>query len=254
MNCSAMVATARNWYAEYGRTVKPGARALVILQPMGPVMFVFDVSDTERGEDAQDLPSLVEQPFGARGGNVAHTLAQTIENAARDGIRLVPGDTGSQSAGCIQTTSTSGKLSFLVKTRPEPEYVDVPIHYDMLITTNITTAAGKYAILVHELAHLYCGHLGSPNERFWSRRTGMPEKQREFEAESVAYMLCRRCGIEMTSHRYLSLYFDGRSRVTSQVPNISLECVLKSAGLIEQMGKRRLPPRKEKKGKATLAT
>ena len=64
---ATVVATARKWYAEYGRTIRPGARALVILQPMGPVMFVFDVSDTERGDDAQDLPALVEQPFGARG-------------------------------------------------------------------------------------------------------------------------------------------------------------------------------------------
>jgi len=41
------VAPPHRWLHEYGQRIKPGAHPLVILQPMGPVMFVFDVSDTE---------------------------------------------------------------------------------------------------------------------------------------------------------------------------------------------------------------
>jgi hypothetical protein len=41
------VASPYRWLCDYGRKIKPGARPLVILKPMGPVMFVFDVSDTE---------------------------------------------------------------------------------------------------------------------------------------------------------------------------------------------------------------
>jgi hypothetical protein len=37
---------------ESGRRIKVGGRPLVILQPRGPVMFVFDVSDTEPEENA----------------------------------------------------------------------------------------------------------------------------------------------------------------------------------------------------------
>ena len=41
------VAPARRWHLDYRRRIKSGARPIVILQPMGPVMFVFDVADTE---------------------------------------------------------------------------------------------------------------------------------------------------------------------------------------------------------------
>jgi hypothetical protein len=40
------VCTARRWRKDYRREIKIGARPIVILQPMGPVLFVFDVSDT----------------------------------------------------------------------------------------------------------------------------------------------------------------------------------------------------------------
>jgi hypothetical protein len=43
--------------------VKPNANPLIILQPMGPVMFVFDVSDTEPLQGAKSLPLRVTDPF-----------------------------------------------------------------------------------------------------------------------------------------------------------------------------------------------
>jgi len=36
------VAPPHRWKRQYGRTVKPNANPIVIMQPMGPVMFVFD--------------------------------------------------------------------------------------------------------------------------------------------------------------------------------------------------------------------
>jgi hypothetical protein len=40
-------ASARDWLVRVNRTVKEGARPLVILWPFGPVAFVYDVEDTE---------------------------------------------------------------------------------------------------------------------------------------------------------------------------------------------------------------
>ena len=50
------VAPAHKWERNYRRCITPGARPIVLLQPMGPVMFVFDVSDTEPLPDAPPLP------------------------------------------------------------------------------------------------------------------------------------------------------------------------------------------------------
>lgn len=95
------VAPPNRWIKKYGRKIKPNARPLVILKPMGPVMFVFDVSDTEPGVNPVPLPPEVENPFEVRYGNVGGELERTIENAKRDGVQILLQKEGSQSAGSI---------------------------------------------------------------------------------------------------------------------------------------------------------
>ena len=80
------VLPAGKWKEKYDRTIKPAAVPIVMLQPMGPVMFVFDVSDTE-GDDNL-LPKEVFNPFAVRSGIVGKQLPMTIRNAVRDGIRV----------------------------------------------------------------------------------------------------------------------------------------------------------------------
>jgi hypothetical protein len=58
------------------------------LQPMGPVLFVFDVTDTEPLPGAPALPAKVERPFEVLHGRIGDELEQTIENAKRDGVNI----------------------------------------------------------------------------------------------------------------------------------------------------------------------
>jgi hypothetical protein len=51
-----------------------------------------------------------------------------------------------------------------------------------LLNSNLSAEA-RYATLVHELAHLYCGHLGTLNDKWWPDRRGLPHAAREFEAK-----------------------------------------------------------------------
>jgi len=85
---ATFVAPAFRWKKRYGYNVRPNANPLVILQPMGPVMFVFDVADVEAGRDAKPLPPEVLKPFEPVKGEVGSELGRTIENAKRDGIRI----------------------------------------------------------------------------------------------------------------------------------------------------------------------
>jgi hypothetical protein len=80
------VAAANRWQKDFGRPVKPNANPIVILQPWGPVMFVFDVSDTEPGPDAKPLPVAVEKPFEVRGGYVGPKLKRTKNLWSTDGV------------------------------------------------------------------------------------------------------------------------------------------------------------------------
>ena len=131
-------------------------------------------------------------------------------------------------------------LEVVVRSVPNRETLLVPVRYELLLNACIPREA-RYATLVHELAHLYCGHLGTPNKRWWPDRRGLSKAVCEFEAESVCYLVCGRAGITNPSDEYLSGYL-GENQ---QVPEISLECVMAASGLIEEMGSERLKPRKE---------
>lgn len=238
------VAPSHRWKRQFGRIIRSNASPIVILQPMGPVMFVFDVSDTEPGPDAKPLPPEVEDPFAVYEGRVGAELGRTIENAKRDGIRILKQNLGSQAAGSIQHASSPNLSPLQVCAGTDSsglkKYIAVPVRYDLLYNQNMADEAA-YVTIVHELAHLCCGHLGTPNRNWWPDRRGLDRSEGEFEAESAAYLVCARLGIHSPSEEYLSGYL-GRNR---EIPQISLECVLKSAGLIEKMGRALLKPRKK---------
>lgn len=235
------VAPAYRWKRDFKRSVKPNANPLVILQPMGPVMFVFDVADTLANPGAPPLPAEVTTPFEVRKGTIGSELDRTIENAKRDGVRVWATKTGSQGAGHIQAASGDQKPQAFAagkdqQGRPLIEFV--PVRYAVALGEDLSHEA-RYVTLLHELGHLYCGHIGTLNPRWWPDRRGIARVPAEFEAESVAYLVSARLGIDNPSESYLSNYVEQKS----EVPAISLECVMKAAGLIETMARGALKPR-----------
>jgi hypothetical protein len=229
------VATARRWAEEFRRQVKIGARPIVILQPMGPVLFVFDVGETESTLGSPPLPRSVEQPFEVRHGTIGSELEHTIANAKRDGVRVSEVSQGAQRAGSIQLASPGARLEALLTGKPMATWHSVPLRYELLLNSNLSAEA-RYATLVHELGHLYCGHLGTPEPRWWPDRRSVPLAVREFEAESICHLVCARLGIENSSAEYLGGYV----RTYDTTPPISLHCVMQASWLIEQMGRKRL--------------
>lgn len=244
MTGAKYVCSPLDWMVKFRRKIKSNARPLVILQPMGPVMYVFDVTDTIPLPNAPPLPKEVLNPFEVRRGKVGSQLKRTIENAVRDGVTVVYQHGGSQSAGEMRPAHSDEPLTYQTRVRPEPKFITVPLRYELLLNRNLSREA-RYATLVHELAHLYCGHFGSPNPHWWRDRSYLRDLEdiREFEAESVCYLVCRRLGIDSASDEYLARYLKNNSKV----PPISLDAVMVAANLIERMGCERLKPRKEAK-------
>lgn len=234
------VATARRWLQDYKRRIHPGARPITILQPKGPVLFVFDVSDTSPLPDAPELPQSVTNPFAIFKGKENGELERTIENAKRDGVRVHHREFGSQHAGQIQIADTLDVFHLSEGPKSKERHVTVPVRYELLLNSH-QTSEERYATLVHELGHLYCGHLGTSNEQHWLDRRGMPKQVVECEAESISYLVCTRLGIETPSAEYLAGYLSEKGKM----PVISVDTVVKIAGLIQQMGKSKMPLRKE---------
>ena len=127
-------------------------------------MFVFDVSDTEEGPDARPLPEGVDKPYEVRKGELGDELWRTKDNAIRDGIRIHEQKTGSQAAGSIQRVDGRNLPKLTYKygkdNRGYPKHYEVPVRYEVLMNMELSPESG-YATLAHELAHLYCGHLGT---------------------------------------------------------------------------------------------
>jgi len=79
------------------------------------------------------------------------------------------------------------------------------------------------------------------NPKWWPSRAGMTHPIREIEAESVAHLVCSRTELKKPSEKYLAGYVDP----DAEMPDISLECIMKTAGLIERMAKRLLSLREQ---------
>lgn len=245
------VATAQRWYHNYGHRIKQDAQPIVILQPMGPVMFVFDIAETEPIPDMKKnvppIPDHIWKPFEVVSGELRPgRFDRLIENAKRDGIRMHFTKEGSCSAGSIQkVNSSSGTQQFRSgqDKQKRPVVIEIPIDYELRVNTNGQGEEAQYATIVHELAHLYCGHFGSRDIRMWPDRQHLDHTTEEFEAESVSYMVCNRQGIVTTSPEYLANF----ARNNEDIPNISMEAVMKAAGLIETMSMVRMKLRKEQR-------
>lgn len=128
--------------------------------------------------------------------------------------------------------------------KPGSQYVASASEWREQFNRTIKPGARPLVILwpfAPELGHLYCGHLGTPNENWWPDRRKEHINIREFEAESVAWLVCERAGIKNPSAEYLSGYLNENA----QIPQVSLENVLKAAGMIEAMTLRSLSLRKE---------
>lgn len=230
---SQFVASAADWEWKFKRTIKPGARPLIILRPFGPVAFVFELGDTEGNEP---FPKQLLCPFETDGKLPGNALNNLIKFMKFDGISYHEADHGTSSAGFIKINNYSMEQSII---RGKNE-IWMKVLYNMVVNKNLESEA-KFSTILHELGHSYCGHLGTPDDKWWADRCYLSENEREFEAESVCWLVCERMGIKNPSAEYLNGYLDNNG----EIPQISIDTVLKVVGMIEGLITGNKEPRKE---------
>ena len=233
------VLPAKRWLKEYGRLPKRDAQPLVMLQPMSPIMFGFDVAQTE----GDALPAGFEDPFRFDGHLASGEFEMTLENARRDGVDVQLKALGSTLGGYVRNVASADHVvGFGLVRRPvsvaRVDGRDVPVVAEIVLNANLSNET-NYATLTHELGHLYCGHVGTPNVRWWPSRRGLGRNVEEFEAESVSYLVCRRADLDTPAAEYLHGYLNANE----VVPAISLDVVFKASQRIESMRKKKLPIR-----------
>lgn len=204
-------ASAAEWKAEFGRTIKEGARPLLILWPFSPVRLVYDVLDTDGEtlpEDAACFPAHGPMEKGGLLVFEGHLRKKNIEWCEIDG--------GDGKAGSIQVLKAATK--------------DSPALYRFTINHNHEPPT-QFVTLAHELGHLFLGHLGADKMLRIPARTGLEHAQRELEAESVAYLIATRCGITAKSQTYLSPLLENNQ----EMPPLDLYQVMRAAGQVESL-------------------
>lgn len=222
---SEFVATARQW-SEFGRYPKANANPLVILKQFGPVAFVYDVGDTE----GEPLPEGILDPFGIKGHFDERKHRRLLDNLSREGIALSYGDYGPNLAGNIRKLATNRLITIQTRTKT----VQVRNCFEIVVNKKLSMAA-EAATIFHELGHYFCGHfhMDSGIKHIPQRDTKkLSEGLKEFEAETVCWLICERLGIDNPSEEYLSGYL-GRNH---EIPEgISIDAILKACGRIESM-------------------
>jgi hypothetical protein len=210
-------ATARHWQKAFGRTVKEEARGMIILAPRTPVLLVYDIADTE----GPPLPEKLRVFTRTEGAFNPAVLERTVKNCERDRLQVCRQPMGPLSGG------------FSTRRAREPGW-------KMRIGLRAELApAAAYAVLCHELAHIYLGHVGADRDGWWPYRVNVTVAVAEIEAEATAYIVCHRAGLSTRSAEYLSSFVED----SDELEAISLDLISRVAGKIEEMGRRLLPPR-----------
>jgi hypothetical protein len=210
------------WKKNFDRQVIEDAKPLIVLQPFGPVMLVYDVYQTVGKVTPKEFidKGLGQKLFEVKGKLSLETLKSAINKVIDLGIK-------------IKTLSLSElKAGSLISRHNSP--LEIILNDKLSVEQN-------FATLLHELGHLFAGHLGSvilyqplkkgmPKEIKLPDRK-LPESAAELEAETISFLLCRKLGLETRSAEYLAGYIHNESKLH----DFSYELVVKTADKIEEL-------------------
>ncbi len=199
-----------DWRQRFQRKPKDGSRPLLILWPFGPVALVYDVLDTEGAPLPRDVFS-----FYAKGPVDVAKIASFADRLKRKNIEWLSVDAGDNRAGSIR----------VVKRAVDDKEAT---QYRMHVNRNHEPPI-QFTTIVHEVGHLFLGHLGLDKKLNVPDRRSLEHRQRELEAESVAYLVCSRNGVNSASETYLQHYVDEHTKVD----DIDVYQVMRAAGQVE---------------------
>ncbi len=203
-------APAYDWNRIFRRTIKAKARPLLILWPFGPVALVYDQMDTEGDKLPEDVAA-----FYAKGIVNEEKLSSFRSRITSKYIEWNRFDGGDNSAGAITVTHwANGEKD---KNR-----------YRIDLNKNHSTEV-QFSTLAHELGHLYLGHLGADKNLSIPDRNSINHGNREIEAESVSYLVCKRNGVTPKSETYLAEFVTENTTIN----DIDLYPVMRAAGQVE---------------------
>lgn len=237
MQCpGAKYVLSRQKWAEYNRKLIPDARPLMILAPFGPVSFVFDISQTESMSDKptvkEDYFDELSDPFKAKGFVDRDEFETLLDNLKYCGVEhTMVHHFSNEVAAKIQVAHSEPMIKIVKWNREIP----IRFYLDYLMTINESLSLESvFVAICHELGHLFCQHLEPPQKKgdpLWEVRQ-LSEQEKEFEAETVAWLVTRRHGImDSKSIEYLAGYVDKDGKI----PPVDVSLIMSAVDKIEAL-------------------
>ena len=225
---ATFVLTGKKW-AEYGRQPKLNGQKLIVLKPFGPVQCVFDYEDTEPipnatkvMKEADLIKKYTESLQQAQGDLDKKKMDTLVSNLPVYGIYLDDNFLASNSYGGYIMPYHDQKL----KVKIDKDY-DMEISSNFVISVNKKQSnAAKFHTICHELGHLFCNHQCYDKRK----KRKLTLKEKEFEAETVAWLMCKRHGISNPSEEYLASYAP-----KGEIPICSTELIMRAVTESERM-------------------
>ncbi len=229
------VLSIKEWRKKYNRLIKTDARPLIILQPFGPVMFLYDVSDTVPISAEKDtFPEELLEPYKCANKQVdTITYRNLINNLPALGIYIDEFSTGAEYAGKLECSHDSDPmLDFTINKQGQDYHFKYHCLYTIKYSSTQKDTTTRFATIIHELAHLFLHHIHCQYDKEWPQtRPELSHASQEFEAESVACLVCLRQGIDSQSYKYLAHYLDENE----EIPEVSIDEIIKVVNQIEKL-------------------
>ena len=225
------VQTARKWKKEYGRKIKLNSRPVMILLPFYPVEFLFDISDTIPIDENTNVDdnAVIEDIIKSNSTSCSHDIGYYMNylqvNLPKFGISY----NNDYIVGSERRAEIVGNTSDDIYVRV---YKEARVKYHSYYTISVDMKAkgpDELALLFHELGHFFCRHITSS----WWKNRDCTKEVKEFEAETVSYLVCNRLGIISEPMKYLAGYVIN----DNEIPEISLDVVFHAVDQIEQLAK-----------------
>jgi len=244
---ASAVATKEEWEA-VGQSVLPDAIPILILKIFGPITRVYELADTVPPQERDPRTDM----FGVAGQFDPKRLDRLVSGLRDPKRKLHVGvrdeDFGGRLAGKITASDLFTKMDDApgkpARGLSKIEHVGTPKLAWRIKLNRRMTPAEKYSTLVHELGHLFCGHLGGfevtnskAAEYSWPDRRALGHHSKEIEAELVAWLACERAGLVSGSPLYIRQHMLAAGE--APVAAVDVDLVIRALARIERLGSSR---------------
>jgi hypothetical protein len=250
---AAAIASEFEWQS-VGRYVVPDAVPIIILWPFSPVKFVYELSDTGPPIDRDKIGDLFAVKGSFEGKMLSKLIAMlaeqktfrikvevTREGFHRAGSAAGQGTLPSMAPPSLSTDGTSPIGDFAsanARSAAQTQAGRIPVYRIRL--NDRMTEAERFVTLAHELAHIFCGHLGpcqsksggTDEESGWPDRRRLATAEREVEAEAVAFLIASRAGLVSASAAYIAPHAK-----KADMSQVDVDLITRAAARIERLAK-----------------